>query len=56
MSKLLVLLKTYGKLYIGAFNRKKNKGELIIGITIFNPMNYHDDAGFIAGIFCLLAV
>ena len=31
MSKLLVLLKTYGKLYIGAFNRKKNKGELISG-------------------------
>ena len=31
MSKLLVLLKTYGKLYIGAFNRKKNKSDLISG-------------------------
>ena len=27
----------------------KNKGELIIGITIFNPMNYYDDAGKLVG-------
>ncbi len=27
----------------------KNKGELIIGITIFNPMNYYDDNGKLVG-------
>ena len=27
----------------------KNKGELIIGITIFNPMNYHDKDGKLVG-------
>lgn len=27
----------------------ENKGELIVGITIFNPMNYYDDSGKLVG-------